>query len=169
MGSIFLKMKTNQIYYNNFRPVDHSKCFEYAAIPFLYVIDKNIYYKVNKSGKEVLIRLKSKSIRESIGEIEKRKLHKSDSTRAPRQKIEKMKLWHSAVVKLKDCVELFSWPPYKNLKYINSSSAVSLEFSFNNKNSVQNNLSFNSTWVLQSEDEEIISKLREFVLHYSRS
>jgi len=153
----------DKIFYRNNKEVDLEEVKENPVIPHLYYSHKGgvLFYTVQKGKKNpesrrVLIKLDSKSVGSGISEIEERKLYKEDDSKAPKKKVEEMKFWYDAAMKLHEALEGFTWRGFSGIKLINRFSVGGLRLD-------GRNLYFNPHWIHERSERDIILRLREFI------
>ena len=157
-------MQSSDLFYNNNKRANVEDFRESPIVPNILANTKmkSLFYTVNrgslKNPRNVLIKLESKSLQRGLEEIEKRQLYKKDRSKAPKQKVEKMKFWFNAALKLRDACSLFSWCGFKRITLVNCFNVSDLDF-----REKEYKIYFNPSWVSRVQEHDIILKLREFI------
>jgi hypothetical protein len=152
----------DKFFYKNNKEVNLEEVKENPVIPHLFLHKGGtLFYKIQKGKKDpelkgILIRLDSKSLSSSISEIEERKLYKQDDAKAPKRKVEEMKFWYDAAMKLHEALDCFTWGGFAGIKLVNRFSVGGLVLE-------GKNLYFNPHWVHERSERDIILRLREFI------
>ena len=157
-------MGSTDLFYNNNRKANAGDFRESPILPNILANTKmkSLFYTVNrgslKEPRNVLIKLESKSLGQGLEEIEKRELYKKDKSKAPKQKVEKMKFWFNAALKLRDACSLFSWSGFRRMTLVNCFNVSDLDF-----REKERKIYFNPSWVNKVQEHDIIVKLRDFI------
>jgi hypothetical protein len=131
-------------------------------IPYMYANQEGSYfYPVTKKDGDIrFFRLKGETLKDCIEEVRTRKLHRRDNSRGAIKRISEMRNSLEAADKLFESLEGFTWNGFARLRLKRSTLTNSLFIDDRNRF-----LLFNLGWVKSKTEQEIIVKLRSFVLN----
>ena len=140
-------------------------------IPYLLVNNRGtLFYKVTLQAQKTVkgkrvqehrirqISLKAKNIKDAIGEIKERKLHKEDNSPTRKEKIGEIERAFGAVIKLRKTMEIFPWADKAKINYFYTPNIKSSIF-----NHKEFTIDYNPYWVFQTREDSIIKKIRIFL------
>jgi len=114
--------------------------------------------KIIREYKSKLIGLESKSIQGAAKEIMDKKLFKEDKAKDAKQRAAEVDFAFRAVIKLKKTLEIFAFAGISKVKMIHDLKIYDIDYDLNN-----NSMKYNPSWVLKSDEDYIIRKVRSLI------